>query len=91
MTVKTSISLPDAQAEYARDLVERGLFPSLSAIAQHGIEVLRQKEEAARTDTEALSAVLEARAKGPFVDAKVFRDQVDHLLKDRLREYVLED
>jgi antitoxin ParD1/3/4 len=91
MTVKTSISLPDAQAEYARDLVDRGLFPSLSAIAQHGIEVLRQEEEAARSDTEALKVVLEARTKGPFVDAKTFRDRVDRKLKAKLAAYVLED
>ncbi len=91
MTIKTSISLPDSQAEYARDLVERGLFSSLSAIAQHGIEVLRQEEEVARSDTEALKVLLEARAKGPFIDASSFRSQVDRILKTRLDAYVLED
>ncbi len=91
MTIKTSISLPDSQAEYARDLVERGLFSSLSAIAQHGIEVLRQEEEVARTDIEALKTLLEARANGSFIDAKTFRSNIDRRLKARLSEYVLED
>ncbi len=91
MTIKTSISLPDSQAEYARGLVERGLFSSLSAIAQHGIEVLRQEEEAARSDTEALKELLAARTKGPFVDASSFRSRVDRILKSRLDAYVLED
>jgi len=91
MTVKTSISLPDSQAEYAHELVERGLFPSLSAIVQHGIELLRQKDEVMRADTEALKALLEERAKGPFVEAKEFRRRVDLMLDSRQREYVLDD
>jgi antitoxin ParD1/3/4 len=89
MTVKTSISLPDSQAKYARDLVERGLFPSLSAIAQHGIEVLRQKDEATRVDTEALKALLEERAKGPFVGVDEFRVRTDKILTEASAKYAL--
>ena len=42
MTVKTSISLNDAQADFAKTMVEQGAFPSLSAVVQHGIEMIRQ-------------------------------------------------
>jgi antitoxin ParD1/3/4 len=91
MTVKTSISLPDSQAEYARELVERGLFSSLSAVAQHGIELIRKKNEAEHADSEALKALLTERANGPFVGAEEFRGRVDRLLDDRRRAYGLED
>ncbi|EAQ45272.1 hypothetical protein MED193_00920 [Roseobacter sp. MED193] len=90
MTIKTSISLPDAQAEFAKDLVEQGLFSSLSAVAQHGIELVRQRQEAERVDTEALRAVLQERAKGPFVDAKTFRSRMAKRLEDKRRAYGLD-
>ena len=91
MTVKTSISLNDAHAEFARTLVEQGAFPSLSAVAQHGIELIRQRQEAERADTEALKALLQTRAKGPFVSADTFRSRVDSMLGAKRRPYGLDD
>lgn len=88
MTIKTSISLPETQARYARDLVDRGVFPSLSAVVQHSLEVLRQKEEAGRADTEALKAVLAARAEGRFLAASQFRTRLDEMLDKTTRTYV---
>lgn len=88
MTIKTSISLPETQARYARDLVDRGLFPSLSAVVQHSLEALRQKEEAERTDTEALKAVLAARAEGRFLAEPQFRTRLDEMLDKATRRYV---
>ena len=58
MTAKTSISLTDAQEVFARDLVERGRYPSLSAVLQHGLELLRTQREAEEADTAALRALL---------------------------------
>lgn len=37
MTVKTSASLTDSKAAFARELVEKGRFPGLSAMLQHGL------------------------------------------------------
>ncbi len=91
MTIKTSISLPDSQAEYAREQVERGCFPSLSALVQHSIEALRQKGEAERADTQALKALLEERAKGPFVGVEEFRERTDKMLTEASRKYALGD
>lgn len=90
MTIKTSISLPNAQAEFAKALVEQGLFSSLSAVAQHGIELIRQRQEAERSDTEALRTLLQNRAKGPFVGATEFRTRMDHLLTQKQQAYDLD-
>ncbi len=63
MSVKASISLTDAQEAYARDLVAQGRYPSLSAVLQQGLELLREQS---RT-TDALREVLDRRRAGPFV------------------------
>lgn len=76
MSIKTSISLPDTQADYARSLVTSGMFPSLSAVAQHGIELIRQKQEAERADVEALKVLLAERAAGEFVGVEEFRSRI---------------
>jgi antitoxin ParD1/3/4 len=66
MTVKTSISLTDQQEAFARSLVERGHYPSLSAVLQHGLEMLRAETERRDLDMEALRAALRKRAEGEF-------------------------
>ena len=80
MTVKTSISLAETHAEFAKGLVEQGVFPSLSAVAQHGIELIRQRQEAEHADTEALKALLSTRAKGSFVSLEGFSGRVENML-----------
>lgn len=67
MTVKTSVSLSDQQAAFARKLVEEGRYSSISAVIQHGLDRLQMEREAEMADVEALRAVLQERAKGPFV------------------------
>lgn len=70
MTVKTSISLTDSQDAFARALVEQGRYPSLSAVLQHGLELLRSEREREAAELAALRAVLDARAAGPFMEAE---------------------
>jgi antitoxin ParD1/3/4 len=89
MTVKTSISLPDAQEQFARELVRRGEFPSLSAVVQNGIELLRKKSEAEHLETEALKALLTERAAGPFVGADEFKASVSEMLRSKRRKFEL--
>lgn len=67
MTVKTSISLSDQQADFARKLVEEGRYASISAVIQHGLDRLQQEREAEMADVTALKALLDARRKGPFL------------------------
>ena len=68
MTVKTSISLTDEQDAYARSLVEAGHYPSLSAVIQRGLEMLRHETEARDLELEALRLLIDQRLAGPFVD-----------------------
>jgi len=68
MTAKTSISLTDAQDDYARGLIESGQFPSLSAVLQHGLELLRRSNEQRDLEIEALRALLDQRRSAEFVD-----------------------
>ena len=91
MTVKTSISLNDTQAEFARALVKQGEFSSLSAVAQHGIEMIRQRQKIEQADTDALKVLLQSRAEGPFMSAASFRDNVDQILSHKRRAHGLED
>ncbi|WP_431860893.1 ribbon-helix-helix domain-containing protein [Azospirillum sp.] len=68
MTVKTSISLTDEQEAYARSLVEAGRYPSLSAVLQQGLEMLRRDSESRDTEVEALRLLIGRRRAAAFVD-----------------------
>jgi antitoxin ParD1/3/4 len=80
MTAKTSISLTDAQEAYARDLVARGRYPSLSAVLQHGIELLRAETESQEAETAALKALLEERLRGPFMSVEEGRKRTERMI-----------
>ncbi len=77
MTVKTSISLTDEQEEYARSLVERGRFSSLSAVLQRGLDMLRKDEDAHTLKIQALQTLIDQRRAGPLVPLE---DKVDDFL-----------
>lgn len=80
MTVKTSISLTDAQESYARSLVEQGRYPSLSAVLQQGLEMLRTETEAKDAEIAALRALLKERAQGQFISMEDGRKQTAEML-----------
>lgn len=61
MTVKASVSISDKQNALARELVEQGRFSSLSAVVQHGLELVRQETELKSAEIEALRVLLEDR------------------------------
>jgi antitoxin ParD1/3/4 len=68
MTVKASISLTDSQEAFARGLVAEGRYPSLSAVLQHGLEMLRTETEAKRAEIDVLRLLIEQCRAGPFLD-----------------------
>lgn len=68
MSVKTSISLTEAQGAYARALVAEGRYSSVSAVLQQGLDMLRSRTEAEAAETAALRALLANRRAGDFVD-----------------------
>lgn len=64
MTVKVSVSVSEAQAAFARRLVEEGRAASLSAVVQRGLELLRAETEAREAELAGLRALLAERAAG---------------------------
>lgn len=90
MTVKTSISLTDQQAAFARKLVEEGRYASLSAVIQHGLDRLQMEREAEMADIDALRAVIEARRKGPFVSNAEGKTQTAAMLSRKRAELGLD-
>ncbi|MBI1187643.1 MAG: type II toxin-antitoxin system ParD family antitoxin [Alphaproteobacteria bacterium] len=82
MTVKTSISLTDAQEAFARKLVEEGRYASLSAVLQQGLELLRSETEAKDAELAALRALLEERAKGPFLSMEESDQAIDKMIAE---------
>ncbi len=83
MTVKTSISLTDAQEAYARELVERGRYPSLSAVLQQGLELLRSQTETEDAERAALRALLKRRRQGPFTSIEQGRSRTQAMIARR--------
>ena len=67
MTVKTSISLTDDQDAYARALVAAGRYPSVSAVLQRGLEMLRRDNETHDAEIRALQTLIDQRRSEPFV------------------------
>ena len=51
-----------------RELVGQGRYPSLSAVLQQGLELLREQTEAKELETEALRTLIRERRDGQFVD-----------------------
>lgn len=81
MSVKASVSLTDAQEDFARGLVAAGRFPSLSAVVQQGVELLREQTEARAAETEALRALLAERRAGRFVEVAEARARTRAMLE----------
>lgn len=76
MSVKSSISLTEAQDAYVRGLVSEGRFSSVSAVLQHGLELMRQESEQA----EALRRLLEARRGGDFESLEAGRNAAEAMI-----------
>ncbi|APX17871.1 ribbon-helix-helix domain-containing protein [Phaeobacter inhibens] len=89
MSVKSSISLTEAQDDFARALVAEGRYSSLSAVLQQGLELLREETEARRADTAALSALIAERRDGAFVGASDGRQRTADLLARKRMQHDL--
>jgi len=81
MTVKTSVSLTDSQEAFARELVERGRYPSLSAVLQHGLELLRSERELEEAELAALRALLKTRRDGAFISVAKGRARTQRMIR----------
>lgn len=89
MSVKASISLTETQDAFARDLVGQGRYPSLSAVLQQGLELLREQTEAKELETEALRVLIMERRDGPFVDMGESRARTRAMLAGKKAQHGL--
>ena len=80
MVVKTSVSISTQQDAFARKLVEDGRFSSVSAVIQHGIELLREETELKDAELAALKTLLAERMKGEFVSLEEGRERTKALM-----------
>jgi antitoxin ParD1/3/4 len=80
MVVKTSVSISDQQDAFARKLVEDGRFSSVSAVIQHGIELLREETELKDAELAALKTLIAERMKGEFVSLEEGRERTKALM-----------
>lgn len=90
MTFKTSVSLSDQQAAFARKLVEEGRYSSLSAVIQHGLDRLQTEREAEMAETEALKQLLEERRREVPISMEESRAMVEELIAEKRRELGLD-
>lgn len=67
MTVKPTISLTDEAHAFARSLVDRGKFASLSAVVQHGLRLVEREEQEHQARLETIRADLDRRAALPSI------------------------
>lgn len=91
MTVKSSISLTDEQHAFARELVNAGRFPSVSAVVAQGLELLKVRAEAETMETEALKLLLEERRQGAFVSSEEMSKRLVAMVERRRRNVGLCD
>jgi antitoxin ParD1/3/4 len=86
MTVKPSVSLSDDQHAFAKDLVERGKFPSVSAVLQHGLELVREREAAERLEADALRVLIARRRDGPTITVEEMSERVEAMIERKRRD-----
>ena len=91
MTVKSSISLTDDQHSFAKTLVDSGRFPSVSAVMQQGIELLREKMADEDLERAALAKVLGSRRSGPFVSATKMDNRLSKMIARKRRAHAIRD
>ena len=91
MTVKSSVSLTDQQAAFARSLVEKGRHSSVSAVVQQGLDLLKQKTEAEENDREALRLLLRQRQEGSFISPTEMKSRLSTMLNEKRRTHGVAD
>lgn len=83
MTVKPTVSLTDHGYAFAKSLVERGKFASVSAVMQYGLHLVEREEEAHHAHIETIRADLDRRAREPSLPASEFDAGVDAMLSEK--------
>ncbi|MEM9963455.1 MAG: type II toxin-antitoxin system ParD family antitoxin [Pseudomonadota bacterium] len=80
MSVKASVSITERQDAFVRQLVQHGRYPSVSAVVQRGLELLKAETERQEAEVAALRHFFEERAAGPFVRAAEGRERTEAMI-----------
>lgn len=91
MTVKSSISLTDEQHAFAKRLVDTGRYPSVSAVLQQGVDLLRQELDRRETETAALKQLLARRRAGKAVSPTTMQTRIAAMVARKRRDHALGD
>ena len=89
--MKSSISLTDDQHSFAKTLVDSGRFPSVSAVLQQGVELLREKMEEQALEQAALVEILGKRRSGQFFSAARMDSRLSRMIDKKRRTYAVRD
>lgn len=91
MSVKASVSITEQQNAFARDLVAKGRYASISAVVQQGIEMLREETVTADLDNDALRNLLMRRLDGPFISMEEFKADTEKMIAEKRNLHDLSD
>ena len=91
MTVKSSISLTDEQHAFAKTLVDAGRFPSVSAVLQQGVDLLRRHMEDEEMERAALADIMAQRRSGPFVSGDEMESRLMRMLDKKRQSHAVRD
>lgn len=86
MTVKPTISLTDQAHEFARSLVSRGRFASLSAVLQYGLQLVEREEQAHEARLEAIRRDLARRSTDPSISTEEMEERIARWRAERDRQ-----
>lgn len=89
MSVKASVSLSPQQEEFVRKLVEEGHYPSLSAVVDRGLELVREETEMKEEELAVLKALLDRRRQGEFLSEAESRKRIDAMIAAKKAQYGL--
>jgi len=76
MTVKPTISLTDQAHDFARSLVDKGKFASLSAVVQHGLQLIQREEAEHQARLAAIRADLSRRAETKSISTEEMDEEL---------------
>lgn len=83
MSVKASVSLSEQQEAFVRRLVAEGRFSSVSAVVQHGLELLCAKTERDEAELQALRVFFQERRNGEFEGMAEAREATREMIKTK--------
>lgn len=86
MTVRMTISMPDALAEMVERLVAEGKYASHSDVIRDGLRALEARTAEHEQKLALLRADLQARLEGEFMSHEEMSERVEKMLAEKRRE-----